>query len=131
MPSLVNIEHSLDHPRVTFVEASITDLDLLMNVFPGTAGIFGGDPVRVPVGEGPARLERGERDRDARRARRGEGLRGIYHYRYNLKSKYEPGIHELVLIGHILAKIGFLTTFISHMQLQIKPLRQRHPLGIK
>ncbi len=25
-----NIEHLLDHPRVTFVEGSITDLDLLM-----------------------------------------------------------------------------------------------------
>ena len=35
-----NIEHLLDHPRVTFVEGSITDLDLLMNVFPGADGIF-------------------------------------------------------------------------------------------
>jgi len=26
----VNIEHLLDHPRVTFIEGSITDLDLLM-----------------------------------------------------------------------------------------------------
>ncbi len=34
------IEHLLDHPRVTFVEASITDLDLLMETFPGAAGIF-------------------------------------------------------------------------------------------
>jgi len=25
----VNIEHLLDHPRVTFIEGSITDLDLL------------------------------------------------------------------------------------------------------
>ena len=30
----------LDHPRVTFVEGSITDLDLLMEVFPGADGIF-------------------------------------------------------------------------------------------
>jgi nucleoside-diphosphate-sugar epimerase len=36
----VNIEHLLDHPRVTFIEGSITDLDLLMEVFPGAAGIF-------------------------------------------------------------------------------------------
>jgi UDP-glucose 4-epimerase len=36
----VNLEHLLDHPRVTFVEGSITDLDLLMEVFPGAAGIF-------------------------------------------------------------------------------------------
>ena len=36
----VNIEHLLDHPRVTFVEGSITDLDLLMEVFPGADGIF-------------------------------------------------------------------------------------------
>ena len=31
----VNIEHLLDHPRVTFIEGSITDLDLLMR--PSTA----------------------------------------------------------------------------------------------
>jgi len=66
----------IDHPRVTFFEGSITDLDLLMEVFPGADGIFGGDPLRAPVGEGPARLERGKRDRHARRARGGEGLRG-------------------------------------------------------
>ena len=30
----------IDHPRVTFFEGSITDLDLLMEVFPGAAGIF-------------------------------------------------------------------------------------------
>jgi nucleoside-diphosphate-sugar epimerase len=36
----VNIEHLLDHPRVTFIEGSITDLDLLMEVFPGADGIF-------------------------------------------------------------------------------------------
>ena len=35
-----NIEHLLDHPRVTFVEGSITDLDLLMETFPGADGIF-------------------------------------------------------------------------------------------
>ncbi|MDN7013849.1 SDR family oxidoreductase [Methanoculleus sp. FWC-SCC3] len=35
-----NIEHLLDHPRVTFVEGSITDLDLLMDTFPGADGIF-------------------------------------------------------------------------------------------
>ena len=35
-----NIEHVLDHPRVTFVEGSITDLDLLMDTFPGADGIF-------------------------------------------------------------------------------------------
>jgi len=40
----VNIEHLLDHPRVTFIEGSITDLDLLMEVFPG-ADV---DPVRSP-----------------------------------------------------------------------------------
>jgi len=47
-----NIEHLLDHPRVTFVEGSITDLDLLMETFPGADGIFGGNPVRAPVGDG-------------------------------------------------------------------------------
>ena len=36
----VKIEHLLDHPRVEFVEGSITDLDLLMEAFPGAAGIF-------------------------------------------------------------------------------------------
>ncbi len=36
----MKIEHLLDHLRVTFVEGSITDLDLLMNVFPGADGIF-------------------------------------------------------------------------------------------
>ena len=36
----VNIEHLLDHPRVTFIEGSITDLDLLMETFPGAAGIL-------------------------------------------------------------------------------------------
>jgi len=36
----VNIERLLDHPRVTFVEGSITDLDLLMDTFPGADGIF-------------------------------------------------------------------------------------------
>ena len=66
----------IDHPRVTFFEGSITDLDLLMEVFPGAAGIFGGDPVRVPIGERPARLERGKRDRHRQGARGGEGLRG-------------------------------------------------------
>ncbi len=30
VPGRVNIEHLLDHPRVTFIEGSITDLDLLM-----------------------------------------------------------------------------------------------------
>ena len=67
--------------RVTFIEGSITDLDLLMETFPGADGIFGGDPLGAPVGEGSARLERGERYRDARRARRGEGLRGAGRHR--------------------------------------------------
>ena len=35
-----NIEHLLDHPRVTFVEGSITDLDLLLETFPDADGIF-------------------------------------------------------------------------------------------
>jgi len=35
-----NIEHILDHPRVTFVEGSITDLDLLLDVSVGADGIF-------------------------------------------------------------------------------------------
>ncbi|MDK2916230.1 MAG: UDP-glucose 4-epimerase [Euryarchaeota archaeon] len=35
-----NIEHLLDHPRVTFIEGSITDLDLLMEIFPDADGIF-------------------------------------------------------------------------------------------
>jgi len=35
-----NIEHLLDHPRVTFIEGSVTDLDLLMETFPGADGIF-------------------------------------------------------------------------------------------
>jgi len=34
---------------VTFVEGSITDLDLLMDTFPGADGIFGGHPLRAPV----------------------------------------------------------------------------------
>jgi nucleoside-diphosphate-sugar epimerase len=29
-PGRVNIEHLLDHPRLTFIEWNITDLDLLM-----------------------------------------------------------------------------------------------------
>lgn len=36
----MNIEHLLDHSGVTFVEGSITDLDLLMEVFPGADGIL-------------------------------------------------------------------------------------------
>ncbi|CVK33919.1 UDP-glucose 4-epimerase [Methanoculleus bourgensis] len=71
-----NIEYLLAHPRVTFIEGSITDLDLLMETFPGADGIFGGDPVRAPVGEEPPRLERGERDRHGECPRGGEGLRG-------------------------------------------------------
>jgi len=128
-----NIEHLLDHPRVNFIEGSITDLDLLMDTFPGADGIFHQAAIpSVPRSvKDPLASNEANVTGTVKCARRGEGLRGIYHYRYNLKSKYEPGIHELVLIGHILAKIGFLTTFISHMQLQIKPLRQRHPLGIK
>jgi len=39
-----NIELLLDHPRVTFIEGSITDLDLLMETFPGAAGIFAAIP---------------------------------------------------------------------------------------
>jgi len=35
---------------VAFIEGSITDLDLLMETFPGSDGIFGGHPVRAPVG---------------------------------------------------------------------------------
>jgi len=35
-----NVEHLLDHPRVTFIEGSITDLDLLTKTFPGADGIF-------------------------------------------------------------------------------------------
>ena len=40
VPGRVSIEHLLDHPRVTFIEGSITDLDLLMETFPGADGIF-------------------------------------------------------------------------------------------
>jgi NAD(P)-dependent dehydrogenase (short-subunit alcohol dehydrogenase family) len=72
-----NIEHLLDHPRVTFIEGSITDLDLLMEVFPGADGIFHQAAIpSVPrsVIE-PPRLERGERDRHGERARGGKGLR--------------------------------------------------------
>ena len=36
----VNIEHLANHPRVTFIEGSVTDLDLLMETFPGADGIF-------------------------------------------------------------------------------------------
>jgi|BioPla2DNA2_1021312.scaffolds.fasta_scaffold40187_5 nucleoside-diphosphate-sugar epimerase len=46
-----NIEHLLDHPRVTFIEGSITDLDLLMETFPGADGVFGGDPLGAAVGD--------------------------------------------------------------------------------
>jgi len=35
---------------VTFIEGSITDLDLLMGTFPGADGIFGGNPFHAPVG---------------------------------------------------------------------------------
>ena len=34
------IDHLLDHPRVTFIEGSITDLDLLLETLPGADGIF-------------------------------------------------------------------------------------------
>jgi hypothetical protein len=34
---------------MTFIEGSITDLDLLMETFPGADGIFGGHPLRAPV----------------------------------------------------------------------------------
>ena len=37
---LENIEHLANHPRVTFIEGSITDLDLLMETFPGADGTF-------------------------------------------------------------------------------------------
>jgi UDP-glucose 4-epimerase len=40
----MRIEHLLGHPRVTFIEGSITDLDLLREIFPGATGIFGGHP---------------------------------------------------------------------------------------
>ncbi len=35
-----NIEHLLDQSNVTFIKGSITDYDLLMDVFPGADGIF-------------------------------------------------------------------------------------------
>ena len=38
----MKIEHLLDHPRVTFIEGSITDL--LMETFPGADGIFAAIP---------------------------------------------------------------------------------------
>ena len=47
----VNIEHLLDHPRVTFIEGSITDLDL-----PGADGILAIPSVPRSVIE-PPRLE--------------------------------------------------------------------------
>ncbi|WP_390895710.1 hypothetical protein [Methanoculleus formosensis] len=68
VPGRENIEHLLDHPRVTFIEGSITDLDLLMEAFPGADGILAGTP-GAPVGEGSPRLERGERDRHRQCAR--------------------------------------------------------------
>ena len=36
---------------MTFIEGSITDLDLLMETFPGADGIFGGDPFGAAVGD--------------------------------------------------------------------------------
>ena len=36
----VNIEHLLDHPRVTFIEGSITGPDLLAETIQGADGIF-------------------------------------------------------------------------------------------
>ena len=53
----VNIEHLANHPRVTFIEGSVTDLDLLMETFPGADGILGGHSLRAPVGEEPARIQ--------------------------------------------------------------------------
>jgi len=88
VPGRVKIEHLLDHPRVTFVEGSITDLDLLMEAFPGAAGIFGGHPLGAPVGEGSACLERGERDRHRQGARGGEGLRGAIGVRLRPLSQF-------------------------------------------
>ena len=44
----MKIEHLLDYLRVEFIEGSITDFDLLMEAFPGVAGISGGDPVPCP-----------------------------------------------------------------------------------
>jgi UDP-glucose 4-epimerase len=35
-----NIEHLLSHPRVTFIEGSVTDLALLTDAFSGADGIF-------------------------------------------------------------------------------------------
>jgi hypothetical protein len=67
-----NIEHLLDHPRVTFAEGSITDHDFLMEVLPGADGILAGPP-GAPVGVGSC-LERGERDRNTQCTRRGERL---------------------------------------------------------
>ncbi len=40
VPGRANIEHLANHPRVTFIEGSVTDLDLLMETFPGADGIF-------------------------------------------------------------------------------------------
>ena len=42
-----NIEHLLDHPRVTFVEGSITDLDLLMETR-WARGAGAGAPLGAP-----------------------------------------------------------------------------------
>jgi hypothetical protein len=68
------IEHLLDHPRVTFAEGSITDLDLLKETFPGADGIlaipgvdegfplvrrFGAPGRRKTRGRAPARRSRG------------------------------------------------------------------------
>ena len=74
----MKIEHLLDYLRVEFIEGSITDFDLLMEAFPGVAGILHQAAIpSVPLaGEGPPRLKRGERDRHRQSSRRGERLQG-------------------------------------------------------
>ena len=84
VPGRANIEHLANHSCVTFIEGSVTDLDLLMGTFPGAGDLPrrgrhlppGGDPLGAAVGEGPDCLKRGKHHRYPERSGGGEGLRG-------------------------------------------------------
>jgi len=45
VPGRANIEHLANHSCVTFIEGSVTDLDLLMGTFPGAGDLPGADGI--------------------------------------------------------------------------------------